>query len=317
MMTHPRLEIVRTANLCRRARQLVVLELCLVGLLAACNQPSANENAITVGVSLLTREHVYYSRIEKAVSEEAEQLGFHIIFKDANRDSNLQMSQVQDFITVGVDAIILSPTASAGIAPAIQLAQKSGIPVFTMDIAAEGNVTSHVGTDNRKGGRLAGEYTAKKILQGNGKVAIITYAEVESCVNREQGFVEVVDEYPGIEVVDIQNCSGSMETSASLTQNLLVQFPDLDVIFGVGDPFAMGAYTTIKAEGRDTKVIGFDGNPEAIAEIKKGGLWIADIAQDPDAIGRSAVRLVRDHLEGQQIPTLKLIEPTVVDQQSL
>ena len=295
---------------------------CVVWLLAslplvACQGGGTGEDRPSIGVSLLTREHVYYSRIEAAVSDEAQQLGFRVIFKDARRDSNLQTSHVQDFITTGVDAIILSPTASAGIVPAVQLAKSSGVPVFTMDIASEGEVVAHVGTDNRQGGQLAGKYAAEKVLGGSGQVAIITYSEVESCVNRQEGFVEVVNSYPDIEVVDIQNCSGSMETAANLTQDLIVKYPELDLIFGVGDPFAMGAYTTIKAAGGAIKIIGFDGNPEAIDAIKKDGLWVADIAQNPDAIGRTAVRLVRDHLEQRTVESLTLIEPSVVDRDNL
>ena len=293
--------------------------LCLLVFLSflACTQSDDVGEQVTIGVSLLTREHVYYSRIEDAVSDEARNLGFRVILKDASRDSSLQMSHVQDFITTGVDAIILSPTASAGIVPAIELAKSNDVPVFTMDIASAGDVVAHVGTNNRKGGELAGRYAAEQILHGSGKAAIITYSEVESCVNREEGFVEVVASYPDIEVVDIQNCSGNMETAANLTQDLIVKYPDLDVIFGVGDPFAMGAYRTVRAAGGEIKIIGFDGNPEAIDEIKKGGLWIADIAQDPDAIGRTAVRLVRDHLDQKPVEPLTLIEPTVIDRENL
>jgi len=302
-------------------RKHVCLALCVVVIVAfsllGAGQKEKAEEGVLVGVSLLTREHVFYNKIEEALVAEADALGFEVMIKDANRDSNLQMSQVQDFITQGVNAIILSPTSTAGIGPAIDLARKNGIPVFTMDIAAEEETISHVGTDNREGGRLAGEYTAEKILYGKGKAAIITYSEVESCVNREEGFMEVIAEYPDIEVVDIENCSGSAEKAANLAQDILVKYPDLDVIFGVGDPFAMGAYSSIKAANKSVKIIGFDGNPEAIAEIKKGGLWIADIGQDPEAIGKSAINLVKDYLEGKDVPRIKLIPPKVIDQESL
>ncbi|MDK2815826.1 MAG: ribose transport system substrate-binding protein [Moorella sp. (in: firmicutes)] len=266
-----------------------------------------------IGVSLLTREHVFYNLIEKALQERAQEYKFKPIIMDASQDSNKQLSQVQDFITQKVDAIVLAPTASAGIAPAVDLAKKAGIPVFTIDIKAEAEVKSHVATDNYAGGKLAGKYAAEKVLNGKGKVAIITYSEVQSCVDRERGFKEAVADYPNIKVVDVQNCSGSAEKAANLTQDILLKFPDLDLIFAVGDPFAVGAVSTIKAAGRNVKVIGFDGNPEAIQEIKNNGLWVADVVQHPDQIGSKVIDLIADYFNGKSVPPQLLIPPTVVD----
>jgi len=266
-----------------------------------------------IGVSLLTREHVFYNMIEEAVKEEAEALGFELIIMDANKDSAAQASQVENFITQEVDAIILCPCSSAGIKPSVGMANKANIPVFTMDIAAEGDVIAHVGTDNYTGGILAGKYTAEEILKGKGTVAIITYSEVESCVNRELGFKEAVAEFPDIEIVDVQNCGGSAEKAADLTQDILVKYPDLDVIFGVGDPFAMGALSAIEAANKEIKIIGFDGNPEAIAEIKKGELWIADVAQNPKEVGKTTVNLINDFFEGKDVPKVTLVAPYVID----
>jgi ribose transport system substrate-binding protein len=275
----------------------------------------ATDEQIVIGVSLLTRSHVFYNKIEEALVARAQELGYELDIADANRDSNTQMSQVQDFITKGVDAVILCPTSSSGIKSSIDLCKEAGIPVFTMDIAAEeGEVACHVGTDNYEGGKLAAEYTAKNILENeSGKVAIVTYSEVESCVNREQGFVDVMETYPNIEVVDIQNSSGDSEKSANVTQDMLLKYADLDVIFGVGDPFAMGALSAIKSANRDVKIIGFDGNPEGIAEILKGDLWIADVAQDPAAIGITTLNMVKDYLAGNDVPPIQMIAPQIID----
>ncbi len=68
----------------------------------------------TVGVSLLTREHVYYNFLENYLKEEAKNLDVDIIIMDGKFDSNIQMNQVQDFITSGVDAILLSPASISG-----------------------------------------------------------------------------------------------------------------------------------------------------------------------------------------------------------
>lgn len=280
--------------------------------------PAAEEkkdNKIVVGVSLLTREHVFYNNIEKALKEKADELGIELIVQDASTDANKQLSQVQDFITSGVDAIIMSPTNSAGSKSMVELAGKENIPVFTMDVSSDGDTVSHVATDNKKGGELAAEYVGKNILkEGKGEVAIVTYSEVESCVNREKGFIEyLAANYPDIKVVDVQNSSGDQAKAANVTQDMLLKHPNLKVIFGVGDPFALGALSSIKAANMDVKIVGFDGNPESIEEIKKGENWVAEIAQNPDEIGKVTLQTVKDYLDGKQVEKVIPIAPKVLD----
>ncbi|MCR4431358.1 MAG: substrate-binding domain-containing protein [Tepidanaerobacteraceae bacterium] len=286
---------------------------------ATASGQSSEKKEIVVGVSLLTREHVFYNNIEKALNKKAEELGIKLIVQDASRDANKQLSQVQDFVTQKVDAIILCPTNSAGSKSMVEIANKANIPVFTMDISSDGETVAHVATDNYKGGQMAAEYVANKMLpDGKGEVAIVTYSEVESCVNREKGFVDyLAKNFPGIKVVDVQNCSGDQAKAADVTQNMLLKHPNLKVIFGVGDPFAMGALSAVKAANKKVQIIGFDGNPEGINEIKSGGLWVADVAQDPEAIGFKTLEAVKDKLDGKDVPKFIPIAPKIIDKDNL
>lgn len=268
----------------------------------------------TIGVSLLTREHVYYNFLEQYLEEEAEKLNVDLIIMDGNFDSNVQMNQIQNFIVEGVDAILLAPASISGAEGCYNLAKDAGIPILTFDVSAPGDYVAHVGTDNYAGGKLAGKYMAENILEDQkGNVVIVTYSEIEACVFREEGFVEVINEYPDIEILDIQNCSGSMEKAANVTQDMLLKYDKIDGLFGVGDPFAMGAYQSIRAAGREIPIVAFDANPEGLAEIKKGGLWKADVGQDPQKVAQTVLNYAVDYLNGKEIPKETLVEPFVVD----
>lgn len=278
---------------------------------------SSGAAGLTVGVSLLTRQHVFYNNIEKALDSKAQELGVKLIVQDANQDASKQLSQVQDFITQKVNAIILCPTNSAGSKSMIELASKANIPVVTMDVQSDGTPVAHVATDNYKGGELAAEYLTKNILAGKkGNVAVITYSEIEGCVNREKGFTEWLSKNAsGIKVVDVQNYSGDQAKAADVMQNMLQKHADLDAVFCVGDPAAMGALSSIKSANRKVKIIGFDGNPEGIAEIKKtGSLWVADVAQDPGKIGETALQAAVDAVNGKTVQKLYAISPYIIDQ---
>ena len=116
-----------------------------------------------------------------------------------------------------------------------------------------------------------------------------------------------------IEVVGEQNYQGDAEKASAITQDFLLKYPELDLIFAVGDPAAMSAYTIVNGAGKDIKVIGYDGNPEAVNEIAKGGNWIADVAQDPEGIGAAMIESAVKAINGEEIPKEKYIEPYIID----
>lgn len=289
----------------------------------AAEQPAepgdTRSGTVTVGVSLLNNAHVFYNNIEAAMRADAEQKGYQLIIQDAAGDGNKQLNQVQDFITQKVDAIVICPTNSAGSKSMVELAEAAGIPVFTMDVASDGDVISHISTDNYRGGELAAEYAVEKIFAGaGGQAAVITYAEIEGCVEREKGFTDwLAANAPEVEVVDIQNYSGDQGKAAEVMQNMLLKHENLDMVFCVGDPAAVGAMSSIDAVGSSVRVIGFDGNPEGIEAILSGGNWVADIAQDPAAIGTTTLDCIQKYLAGETVDKLIPISPKVVDADNL
>src|SRR5262245_40453827 len=125
----------------------------------ACGRPSERK---TIGVSLLTKEHVFYRDLEKGLREAAARNNFDLIINSGDWDLAKHQAQLENYIVQKVDAIIVCPVDSKGIGPAIQKANLAGIPVFTADIKAEGGkIVSQVASDNVAGGRLAGEYLAR------------------------------------------------------------------------------------------------------------------------------------------------------------
>jgi ribose transport system substrate-binding protein len=273
---------------------------------------AAEPSDITIGVSLLTREHVFYNLVEEAMQAKASELGIKIIVMDGQQDSSVQYSQIQDFVTQEVDGIILAAASSAGSKGAIEIAQKKDIPVVTIGTKTDGNPSSHFQTNEWVGGELAGKYAAK-VLDGKGDVAIITYDEIEQCVDRAEGFKSIFKDYPGIKVVDEQNYQGNAEKAATIAKDFLTKHPDLKLVFAVGDPAAIGAYTTFNAAKKDIKIIGYDGNPEGVNEIKKKGIWIADVAQSPALMGGGAVQAVVDAINGKTVEKEVLIAPYMID----
>jgi ribose transport system substrate-binding protein len=284
---------------------------------ASQSAPVAAEKK-TIGLSLLTREHVYYNTLEEALLKRAEEFGYELIVQDSKQDSNLQTNQVQDFVTQKVDAIILCPVSSAGVGQAIKIAKDANIPVFTTDIRADDatGVISHIGIDNYAGGKLAAEYS-NTVLGGKGEVAIIGYDEVSSCVDRSNGFIDGLKDFPGLKLVDNQNCSGNAEKGANIMQNMNLSHPDLKLAFCNGDPWALSATQIINTTKKDIKVIGFDGSPQGVEEIKKNGPFIATVWDSPAQMGTMTIDVIKDYFDGKKVEALVSYPPRMLDKDNL
>jgi ribose transport system substrate-binding protein len=300
-----------------------LLPIALTGLLASlasCGSEASgasgpDDGRQVVGVSLLTQQHDFYKDLERAMREAADAAELRLIVSSAELDAARQASQLEDFITQRVDAIVVCPVDSSGIGPVVRRANRSDIPVFTADIAAtSGEVVSHVASDNVQGGRLAAERMAK-LLGGRGKIVVIDHPEVTSVQDRVRGFVEEIARHAGIELVDRPSAGGDRDKAYTVAENMLQAHPDLAGIFAINDDHALGA---LRAVGdRDVVIIGYDGQPEALDAIRAGGALKADVVQHPADIGRRTVEVIADHLAGRPVDAVVPIEVGMVDRETL
>ncbi len=273
----------------------------------------------TIGLSVLTLTNPFFKVIADSMAEEAAKHGYDVIVTSGERDVARQQDQVKDFIVNNVSVIVLTPCDSKSIAPAIQEANEAGIPVFTADIAClarDAKVVSHIATDNYQGGQLAAQAMIEA-LDGKGKVAILDFPVVESVILRTNGFHDELAEANKRSDVDITVVAtlpggGVKDEGYRAAQDLLQAHADLDGIFAINDPSALGAVAALEEAGKQDQVVvvGFDGQPEGKLAIKKGSIY-ADPVQFPDQIGAKTVEAIMDYLEGKEVPSEILI-PTAL-----
>jgi len=271
-----------------------------------------------IGVTLLTREHVFYKDLEAGLKEAADKQGYQLIVTSGDMDLAKQQSQIENFIVQKVDAIILCPADSKGIGPAIELANRANIPVFTADIAAQGGqVVSHIASDNLAGGRLAAEFIAQA-LSGQGEVGIIGQQEVQSGLDRELGFKEEMKKYPGIKVAAVLNGGGLRDKALKAAEDMLQGNPNLKGIFGINDDSALGALSAAESAGRkDLVIVGYDAIPEAVKAIQRGSALKADVAQQPRDIGAKTIEAIAAHFGGGPVAPKIDVPIKIVDADSL
>ena len=288
-------------------------------IITTCNQnKQTNQKTKTIGVSLLTRGHIFYRDLEEGLKSEADKNGYDLIVTSAEWDLGKQISQIEDFVSRKVDAIIVCPVDSKGIGSGIAEANKAGIPVFTADIAAkEGKVVSHIASDNVQGGKLAGEYLAK-LLNGKGNVAIINQPAITSVLDRVAGFKEAINKYPGITIVADVNGQGVRDRSLQVTADVLQANPKLTGIFGINDDSALGALDAVNQFNRKgVFIIGYDATPPAVDAILKNSPLRADVVQYPKKIGIKTIDVIRENFNNITVPENVPVEVGIVDKEAL
>ncbi len=295
-----------------RTRLCVLLFLLCIA--SACGPVDTDTATKTIGVSLLTRAHVFYRDLEDGLRAAAAEHEYELLINAAEWDASRQIAQLEDFITRGVDAVVVCPVDSSGIGAGVRAANQAGVPVFTADIASfGGEVVSHIASDNIAGGRLAGEYLVQ-LLGGKGKVAIINQPIVTSTLDRVQGFREVLQAYPEIEIVADVNGDGVRDKALRAASDVLQANPELDGIFAINDDSALGTLDAVEDFGREgIVIIGYDAIPPARDAILKGRALKADVVQYPFKIGQKTIETIADYFAGQPVPEVVPVEVGIVD----
>ena len=268
----------------------------------------------------LTLSNPFFKVIGDHIKAEAKKNGYETTMVDPDMDVKKQSDQIDDFIAKNVTAIVLVPCDRLSVGPAVKAANKAGIPVFTVDAkcAAEGaKIEGHVGTDNFQGGELAGKAMIDALGEKGGKVLILDFKKANSCVLRVGGFKKVIDAHNKdvagkIEVVSELDGNGERTKGYQSTADALQAHADLDAIFAINDPSALGAYTAVKEAKREDKIkiIGFDGQLDGKQAIKDGKIY-GDPIQHPDKMGKQIVQLIMKYQAGEKFEAETLIPATL------
>lgn len=299
----------------RKFVSLVLATLMILSFTAAY----AETDKPVIGFSNWSRSFEFYVDIEEGMQAAADAAGAELIIVDPNGDLNAQTEQLEDFIARGVDGIIIVPIDAQASGSEVEMVNKAGIPLITLDIACTGGgeVKSHIASDNYLGGVLAARFIGDAI-GGKGQVAVLDNNTITSLIEREQGFVDTMKaEYPDVEIVSMQSGESKREKAVAVTENWLLNYPDLKAIFGTNDMMGLGAVQAIDAAGADVIVVGFDATSEACTVISDDGAMKASIAQQPKLLGQTGMETILKVISGEQVEPLIKAQVVVVDKNNV
>ncbi len=281
----------------------LLLVLLLVSSVFAAKEPNAPKQW-TIGMSQCNLGEPYRVQQNADVKMAAEKYpNLKVIYKDAQNDTLKQVAQMEEFISAGVDIIIIPPKEAAPLTPVVAAAIEKGIPVIVLDRKVVGDkYTCFVGADNTKIGKAAGKWIVQK-LGGKGKVVelkgLMTSPPAQE---RHSGFLEGIKDANGIEIIFEADMKWLEPDARKEMESALARFPKIDLVYSHNDPGAHGAYLAAKAAGREKEIIfvGIDGlKQEGQAYVKQGILQAC--FQYPTG-GQQAVETAMEILNGKTVP---------------
>ncbi|PYT05467.1 MAG: sugar ABC transporter substrate-binding protein [Acidobacteria bacterium] len=273
-----------------------------------CNRTDVNrKHRIAIVTKALDSE--FWQTLKSGAEEAARQhpdIELSVLAPEREINIDQQVSILEDQILKKVSALAVVPGGVAEVTPVLDKAKAAGIPVLIVDNDTPWpGKLCYIGTDNRVGGKLAGDYLVK-VLGGRGKVAIIRgVLGVSSHDDRVAGFQDAIAQAPGIQLVTIQPANSERALGLTVMENLLTSHPDLNAVFATNDQMALGAMEGVAAQHLTGKifVVGFDAGKEAVRAVKSGAVS-AVIAQYPANMGKQAVESAIKAIQGQPVPKI-------------
>ena len=274
--------------------------------LTACNRDSGGTDAAgdsankSITFALSTQANSFMVKMREGAQKKADELGLTINFQDASDDSATQANQLANAAATGAGAVIVNPTDSDAMAPAVKQLVDEKIPVVAVDRAVNNaEVSSYIASDNVGGGKQAAKALSEAI-HGEGEILVLQ-GKTGSSASRErgQGFEEGLKDSPNIKVVAKQTAEFERVKGLDVTTNLLQAHPNIKAIFAENDEMALGAIEALGDKaGKDVIVVGFDGVEDALKAIKEGTMY-ASIAQQPADMAAQAVVEASKLLKGE------------------
>lgn len=257
----------------------------------------------TFGYTCMDGTNPFFVILEQTIRESVEAKGDTLISTDPANDVSLQITQIEDMISQGIDAIFLNPAEAEGILPALDQLKAAGIPIINFDteVADMSYVSSYAGSDNYNAGKVCGEDLVKKYPNG-GDIIVLDSPTMNSVVDRTNGFLDAI-KGKGFNIVAQQDAKGNLEVAMGITEDLLQANGNVVAIFGGNDPTALGALAAANAAGiKECKIYGVDGSPDIKAELASGTSLIEGTgAQSPIGIAKTSVDIMYKIMAGETV----------------
>ncbi len=264
----------------------ILLALCMVLSLAACggtSPSSAGQSATSeaasaggnVGILLPTVEAEYFVGVANTIEEGLKAQGFEFTTTSYDWSADKEIQAVENFVVQGVDAIVVI-TFDAAADSAFKAAMDAGVKVVVAGCEPE-NYSYNVISENTLIGECVANMAVDWVnanMDGKAQIAILSSEGSPSGADRTAGMEKVfAEKLPDSEIVLVQDPGSEAGDGNEFAENLLLRYPDVNVVCSISDDRALEVFESFKAAnhvGDDVAIFGCDCNGQALNYIKEG-----------------------------------------------
>ncbi|MEU3608745.1 sugar ABC transporter substrate-binding protein [Streptomyces sp. NPDC035033] len=261
-------------------------------------------DGVKVGLITKTDTNPFFVKMKEGAERAAKDNGVELVSAAGKFDGDNagQVTAIENMVNSGVKGILITPNDSRAIVPALEKARAKGVMVIALDSPTEPQDATDAlfATDNVKAGELIGRYAKAAMAGKEAKIATLDLAPgVAVGVQRHQGFLKgfgVAEGDPSI--VCMQDTGGDQAKGQTAMENCLQKSPDINVVYTINEPAALGAYTALKAKGLEKKVlvVSVDGGCTGTKAVEEGKI-AATSQQYPLQMASQGVKAVVDFAE--------------------
>ena len=295
----------------------------VLSVLAGCGSEKTTDSKTETGDSeggaykiALIQQHqtnAFQIAVTEAAQAKAAELGVELTILSADQDAATQITQIEQCVSEGFNAILFEPVDPDGLRDAAKAAADAGVVVINIVSSCtdweDAGISAVSCGNNVKAGENEMQHVAD-LLGGKGNVAILTGPAASSdALDRLEGYENILANYPDmVQVVSPADCQWDTAKAQATVESWLSAY-DLDAIVCENDGMAVGAGN---AAGADSGIVitGLDGTPDGYEAIKDGRI-AGTVAQDGGAMAANGLEAAVTLLDGGSLESNVLITDSV------
>ena len=280
---------------------------------AACTPPPGLRKALAFAQD---NERQFMQGVARGLASAAKQRGLEFEVALANNDAKKMIEQVERLRESNVGAVVASPVDPASLSRSLQEIMWNGAYVGTV---VPPPATSLLNAPQYLTGKVLGDAAAAYIkgrLGGKANVVLLTHDKLQFLAPRFVAMRDALKDISGVTIVaDISPLTVDEEGGAATMRTVLLANPSVDVVLGA-DTVVLGALAALREAGKarsEQFLGGIDGEPEAVAAIKKGGgPHKSSVSLASPIFSYAMAQHAADWLEGKSIPQAMDILPKLL-----
>ena len=288
----------------------VALALLATGCAGRDDSGGSGGDQVQVGLITKTETNPFFVKMKDGAEKEAQAKGAKLLTAAGKFDTDnaSQVTAIENMVAAGVKGILITPSDTKAIVPAIQKARDAGVLVIALDTPTQPQDATDAlfATDNFKAGVLIGQYAKSAQAGKPAKIATLDLAPgISVGVLRHNGFLNgygaadvdqnATEQATSSEVVCSQDTLGDQAKGQTAMENCLQKDPGINLVYTINEPAALGAYNALKAAGKDKDVmiVSVDGGCTGVQAVKDGKI-AATSQQYPLKMAQQGVTAVVD-----------------------